>query len=224
VVVINHDRRGLGGLSLSETAQMTILASQLSKVSITIEALEAFEALIPSIERTAAYAFRRFPRWRRLELIADVVATAYTTFVRLANRGLKSLAYPSTLAKFAIRQVRAGREVGSNQTVRDALSPLAQRHKRFSVLTLGERTGEAGWERLAEGRNANPAEVASCRVDFASWLSRLTKFKRDVALRLAVGDTTSEAAAYFGVSRARISQLRQELLANWNAFQAVPAT
>jgi hypothetical protein len=202
---------------------MTILSSQLSTQPITDETREAFEALVPSIERIAAYAFRRFPRWRRSDLIADVVATAYAAFVRLVNRGLKALAYASPLAKYAIRRVRTGREVGSQQTVRDALSPLAQRHQGFSVLTLGERPGEVGWERLAEGRKANPAEVASCRVDFATWLSRLTKFQRDVAMRLAVGDTTSEAAKHFGVSRPRISQLRQELLANWNAFQAVPA-
>jgi hypothetical protein len=190
---------------------------------VSNETRDSFEALLPSIERTAAYAFRRYPRWRRLQLVADVAATAYTAFVRLVERGLKALAYASALAKFAIRRVRAGREVGARQSVRDLLSPLAQRHRGFSVLTLGTRIERGDWEELTAGRKANPAEVASCRIDFASWLDRLTKFKREVALRLATGDTTSEAAAYFGLSRARISQLRQELMMNWNEFQTAPA-
>jgi hypothetical protein len=183
----------------------------------------AFEQMLPQIEKFAGYAFRRFPRLRRRELVADVVATAYVAFVRLVERGLKALAYPSALARFAICRVRAGRDVGSRHSVRDALSPLAQRHQGFSVRSLSECTSQTGWQELAEGRKSNPAEVASCRVDFGIWLDRLGKFKRDVALRLAAGDTTTEAARYFRVTPARISQLRQELLTNWNAFQVVPA-
>ena len=52
---------------------------------------------------------------------------------------------------------------------------------------------------------------------------RLSEVKRQVALRLAVGDTTSEAAVQFRVSQARISQLRRELEADWEAFQSLPA-
>jgi len=57
-----------------------------------------FETLIPAIERIASFAFRRLPRWRRVQLVADVVANAFTAFVRLVERGLGHLAYASPLA------------------------------------------------------------------------------------------------------------------------------
>jgi hypothetical protein len=40
-----------------------------------------------------------------------------------------------------------------------------------------------------------------------------------IALRLASGESTSGAAALFGVTSARISQLRLWLRANWQRFQ-----
>jgi hypothetical protein len=56
------------------------------------ETYGAFEEMLPQIEKFAGYAFRRIPRSRRIELVADVVATAYVAFVRLVKRGLKALA------------------------------------------------------------------------------------------------------------------------------------
>ena len=79
------------------------------------------------------------------------------------------------------------------------------------------------WKELTADRRANPADVAAYRVDYREWLGRLQQFKRTVALRLAVGDTTSDVAQQFRLSKARISQLRRELAENWNAFHAVPA-
>jgi hypothetical protein len=184
---------------------------------------EAFEAMLPTITRVASYGFRRVPRWRRQELVSDVVALAYVGFARLVERKKASLAFPSVLAWQGVRRVAAGRKVGVKQNVRDALSPLAQRRQGFSVTLLSDRQVYSGWAELADDRRATPADIAAARMDVASWFGRLQQFKRQVALRLAQGDTTSDAAKHFRVSRARISQIRQELRADWNQFQAVPA-
>ena len=193
------------------------------RVRVSRKTADDFEAMLPSIRRVAAFGFRHTPRWCREELINDVIAKAYVAFAELVARGKAALAYPTVLANYAVRQIRAGRQLGSRQNVRDALSSYSQRRKGFAVQPLFDRDAHGEWEELTEDRKANPADVAACRIDFRNWLSRLKRFKRQVALRLARGDSTSEAARYFRLSRARISQLRQELRASWNEFQAVPA-
>ena len=70
---------------------------------------EAFEAMLPTIRRVAAYAFRHAPRELREELVADVVAQAFLAFMNLVARGKAAWAYPTVLAKYAIWQMRDGR-------------------------------------------------------------------------------------------------------------------
>jgi len=184
-----------------------------------------FVEMLPTIRRLATYAFRHLRRGVREDLLAEVVASAYAAFRRLVERGRAALAYPTVLAKFAIRQVCDGRRVGSKRNVLDVMSSYGQRRKGFSVQSLGESTKHNAWEeQVVEDRRASPAEIASFKIDFSEWLKRLKLSKRQVALRLAAGDTTNEVAGHFRVSPARISQLRSELQQDWDLFQAVPAT
>lgn len=183
-----------------------------------------FLDMLPSIRRVASYAFRHLRSAVREDLVAEVIANAFAAFRRLVARGKAALAYPTALAKFAIRQVREGRRVGSKRNVLDVLSSYAQRRKGFSVQPLSEVTNRSEWQELVvEDRHASPAEVASLKIDFADWLKRLKRSKCKVALRLIAGDTTNEVAERFRLSPARISQLRKELQRDWNEFQAVPA-
>ena len=203
---------------------MIAIASPRRRVAVSQQAADDFAAMLPSIRRVAAYGFRQVPRRCREELINDVIAKAYVAFVELVARGKAALAYPTVLAGYAIRQIRTGRQVGYRQNVRDVLSSYSQRRNGFAVQPLFGRDDHGEWEELTVDCRANPADVAACRIDFRNWLSRLKRFKRQVALRLARGDSTSEAARYFRLSPARISQLRGELLASWNEFQAMPAS
>ena len=184
---------------------------------------EAFEQMLPTITRVAAYEFRHVPRRQRQEFVSDAVAAAYVSFARLVELGRIASACPSVIAKYAVKRIRNGRHVGVKERVRDVLSPSAQRQKRFLVELFGERDAHCEWEELTTGRKADPAQIAACRIDFRDWLGRLQHFKRRIALRLAAGDSTTEVARHFNLSLARISQLRQELKANWDEFQAVPA-
>src|SRR5438477_13014410 len=131
---------------------MIALVSQTRADNDSRQASLSFEEFVAPIERIADYAFRRVPRWRRAELVADVVAAAYTAFVRLIERGLECLVYPSALAKFAIRRVRIGRQVGMRQNVNDVLSDYSQRKNHFSVEQLSQTAVENGWEALTEDR------------------------------------------------------------------------
>jgi hypothetical protein len=182
-----------------------------------------FLEMLPTIRKTASYAFRRLRRAVREDLMAEVVANAYAAFQRLVARGKAALAYPTVLAKFAIKQVREGRPVGSKRNVLDVMSSYGQRRKGFVVEQFTGTAMSSKWQELVvEDRHASPAEVAGFKIDFAAWLKRLRRSKRQVALRLVAGDTTSEVAGRFRLSPGRVSQLRKELYQDWNEFQAVP--
>ena len=185
----------------------------------------AFEDILPVIKRFAKYAFRHVRYRLREDLVAESVANAYSAFVRLVNRGLRALIYPSALARFAIRQVWDGRRVGRRRIARDVMSEYAQSRRAIVVEQLDYKNGRQPWtEQLLADRRATPADLVACKLDFCAWLARLSEVKRKVALRLAVGDTGSEAASRFRLSVARISQIRRELFENWSEFQGLART
>ena len=203
---------------------MTTIASTTCGLPISQQAAEAFGAMLPAIERVAAYGFRRSPHHRRQELISDAVAHAYVTFMQLVNRGKIALAYPTILAGYAIRRIRDGRQVGCRRNSRDVLSHFAQRRRGFAVQPLHEQRKCGKWVDLfVEDHRSNPADLAALKLDFTAWLRRLDPRSRAIALDLAAGNAPIEAAQRFGVSPARITQVRRRLQANWNDFQKLPA-
>src|SRR5262249_33664638 len=121
--VFHTTASGWGGLSYWRLPMITA-----APVSPTRRATDGpcFESLLPSIQKCVAFAFRRLPRHRRGELEQDAITNAYVEFTRLIARGLGSLAYPTPLAKFAVRQVLKGRRVGCRQNAHDLSSRYCQ--------------------------------------------------------------------------------------------------
>jgi len=186
-----------------------------------------FLELLPHILAQAQVAFRKEKPERREELIAEVQANCFAAFVRLMNRGLDDVIYPTPLAQYAIRQVRSGRKVGSSLNVNDVSSDYAQRAKGIVVESLDRYDQHKDeWKEVrVEDRHAGPAETAASRIDFAAWLKSLPRKSRKIAETLASGETTKSAARKHRVSAGRISQIRRELMDNWREFQGelVPA-
>jgi hypothetical protein len=181
----------------------------------------SFMAMLPAIRRQAQITFRKVPLELRHDLIQEVIANCFTAYSRLVELDQEDVAFPSALARFAVAQIRAGRRVGNRLRVRDVMSEYAQHRKKFQVEPLHFFDEEEGtWEEiLVEDKRATPAEIAACRIDFSSWLRKLPRQRRKIALALAGGESTTEAAKTFGVTAARISQLRQWLKESWEAFQ-----
>jgi hypothetical protein len=180
-----------------------------------------FLEMLPAILRQATFAFRKLSHEAREESIAEVMAIAYGTYARLVERGKEDVAFATPLAQYSIRQVRSGRFLGGRQRPRDVM--LA--HDQTGGRTVVERLDhfdreESQWrEIVVEDHRAGPAEIAACRIDFASWLRLLPIRRRKIALTLARGETTSEAAKKFKVTAGRISQLRLLLKESWEGFQ-----
>ena len=186
---------------------------------------DRFLEMLPQIRHQARFAFRDEPSSRRQELIAESIANCWVAYVRLVERGLLNVIYPTPLVQFAIRQVRDGRRVGSKLNANDVSSEYAQHRRGFRLEALekyNQRRDE--WkEVLVEDKHAGPADTAASRLDFADWLRLLPRRARCIAQTLALGETTKKTAKRFRVSPGRISQLRRELNQNWQDFQGEAA-
>lgn len=187
---------------------------------------EQFLAMLPLIREQARHAFRNERPERREELIAEVVANCWVAYVRLIDRGLHDVVYPTPLARFAIRQTRDGRRVGSKSNIKDVGSEYAQRRQGFTIESLDRFDRETGqWrEILVEDRHAGPDQTAAARIDIGEWFASLPRRKRSIATTLATGEATKTAARKHRVSAGRISQMRREFQESWAEFQGEPDT
>jgi hypothetical protein len=183
-----------------------------------------FLAIVPAIRRTAEICFRKLRPDLRQEMVQEVIANALLAYWRLVERGREHLACPSALARFAIAQVRHGRQVGSRLNVRDVSSRYAQQRKGFHVERLDQFNEEENcWQEIiVEDKKSTPADIAIIRIDFADWLGNMPSLRRKIAQCLATGESTFAAAKRFAVSPSRISQLRREFQASWDAFHSEP--
>jgi hypothetical protein len=150
---------------------------------------QQFLTMLPLIRRQAWIAFRGRDAESRHELIQEVIANAYCAFIRLVRRGKQAVAYPTPLAQFAIRQVYAGRRVGSQLNKHDLLSPYARRIQGLKIERLDQQIEQSGSmnELLVEDRQAGPAETVVARIDVAALLGSLSKRQRRITKALAAG-------------------------------------
>ena len=179
-----------------------------------------FLAMVPAIRRTAEICFRKLRPDLRQEMVDEVIVSALAGYARLVERGKEELAFASALARFAVFQVRQGRQVGTRLNVRDVTSRYAQLQKGIHVERLDQFNDEENcWQEIVvEDKKSTPADVAITRIDFAEWLGTMSALRRKIAQCLATGESTLEAARRFAVSPGRISQLRREFQASWQAF------
>lgn len=186
----------------------------------TPDASNAFLKLLPAIRADVRFAFRRMTADAHEEATQEAVSNAYAAFSRLVDQGRAEVAAASPLARFAVAQVRAGRMIGTRYNVRDVLSPACRQRKRVVVERLDQRNDDrGGWKQaLVEDRTCTPAELAASRIDFAEWLDSLPARRREIAQRLASGESTCDVAREFHLSPARISQIRNELRTSWDQF------
>jgi hypothetical protein len=183
-------------------------------------AYSKFLSLLPRIRQQAVFAFRNLRAEAREELTEEVIANAFRAFAQLVHQGKVALAYPTPLAQFAIRQVRARRRVGGRLNVNDVLSGHALRRRGFQVERLDHVDLAGEWhEALVLDHRTPVDEQAAFRIDFPAWLARLAPRQRRIVKFLAAGNSTSDAARRFRISPARISQLRAWFRAHWERFQ-----
>jgi hypothetical protein len=158
---------------------------------------------------------------RRDDFVAEMVGLSWKWFVRLVERGKDPTAFPTALAGFAARAVRAGRRVAGQEKAKDVLSPVAQTRHDFVVEKLPDHealTSNLLTLALHDNRKSPPDEQCAFRMDFPAWLALLGDRNRRIAEALMVGERTSDVADRHGMSPARVSQLRREFRQDWGRF------
>jgi hypothetical protein len=185
---------------------------------VKVQQNERFLEMLPRIRSQARRAFRQLRPEHKDELVQEVVVNAYSAYVRLVRRGKTDVAFATPLANYAIRQVIAGRRVANKPSLGDVMSPQAHSGTVVERLDVFDEV-QGHWRQvLVEDRRATPAEIAAARIDVAAWLRWLSPRNRRIAKTLAMGETTTDVARKFNLSRPRVSQLRAELKASWEKF------
>ena len=177
--------------------------------------------MLPSIRRTAEFQLAGLHAEAKEDAITEIVASCYVAYFRLAERGKESLAYPSVLAGYAIRQYRAGRRVGSRARRNDVYTRYCRQKNGHELCHIGAPAEQVGgWNEYLIDNTVSPVpDQAAFRIDFQDWLGTLTARARQVVEELARGERVTDVSHRVGVSPGRVSQLRRELHEKWQTFQ-----
>jgi hypothetical protein len=139
----------------------------------------------------------------------------------LTRRGKDASRFVAAFADYAARAAKNGRRLCGQEKANDVLSPLAQQRRGFAVqpLPMGScMTGNIFDEALAHNTQTPVPDQVGFRLDFPVW--RIGRCERDRRLidDLMVGERTLDVAHRYGLSAARISQLRRAFHHDWLAF------
>jgi hypothetical protein len=192
-----------------------------------VAALHAhFLSLVPRIELHGRIYFRGLKcRFRQEDLIAELVALCWAWYLRLARRGKDVTEFFVTFCRLAGRAVKSGRRVAGQESVKDVLCTQAQERGGFDVEKLPD-VSTLSTNPLAEALTDNtqtpPPDAAAFRIDFPRWLRSWGGRYRRIIEDLAFGERTLDVARRFGLSPARVSQLRRHLYQDWDHFTADP--
>lgn len=180
-----------------------------------------FLRMLPSIRHTAKFQLAGLPAEAKEDAITEIVASCYIAYFRLVELGKESLAYPSVLAGYAIRQYRAGRRVGSRARRNDVYTKYCRKKNGHELCHLGAPAEQVGrWNEYLVDNTVSPVpDQAAFRIDFQDWLGTLTVPTRQVVEELACGERVTDVSHRVGVSLGRVSQLRRELHDSWQTFQ-----
>jgi hypothetical protein len=191
--------------------------------------------LLPKVATHARISFRHLGcAAANQEAIQECQCLAWKWHVRLCERGKDATGFPMVFAYLVVRAVTCGRRVCGQERTSDVLSPRAQRRHGFTVEPLpsstrasedlyrkphGQEMHDVLEERLHDNTITPPPDAAAFRIDFPRFFASLSTRNRRLAAFLALGHSATSAAAEFGVSSARVTQLRQRWCRAWHAFE-----
>ena len=194
----------------------------------------AFLMLLPKIQTHAQISFRHIPcADQRTDRMAEAIALAWKWFLRLHELGKDINQFPMVFVYLVVKAVRSGRRLAGQERLRDILSKVAQVRNDFLVESLSEGSepvmeimaGPQGSMRrvVKESLQANthtsiPEQVAF-RLDWQQFFSSLPERDRRIVAFLSLGHRAEKVARRFGLSRARVSQLRKCWHHQWSAFR-----
>ncbi len=173
------------------------------------------EEVMPIIAATVPRVARPVGAEDSAELVQDTLASA-AQMMDAAERAGKPI-HPSSIAYYSIQRTKSGRR--STTAVRtDAMCAGVQLDRRATVDSMdaplgSEATGEEGGSLhdLLAARGEDPSQEAAREIDWSELLMRLDDREVDLLVLTAEGGKLNKLARKFGVSEARVCQLRRAL-------------
>jgi hypothetical protein len=178
-------------------------------------ARETFLAMMPELEGVLRYWCRDTGDEESAERIAEGLALCWQSWLRQCERNRSPWRYPTAVATYAGRRVRAGRRLtGRHRAAEPWNGRYGAGEGRFARVAL-ESVDES---MLLAPPGADPAELVRSRLDYRHWLRTLTSAQKRAALILATGESTHATAKRLGVTEGAVSQMRRTLMATWLAM------
>jgi hypothetical protein len=187
---------------------------------------DAFVALLPKVEQVARWYFRSLRcADRKQDFVFETVAICWLWHRRLATNGRDSCAFIGTMSFLAAKSVYCGRRLCGQEKANDVLSTVCQRRRGFVAGNIdysGHAASKFIDEALCDNTRTSVVDQVQFRVDFPDWVSGLDDRRQRIVYALMEGRSTSEVANKFGMSAARVSQLRREFYEDYTAFCGEP--
>lgn len=187
-----------------------------------------FLKLLPRLQLHAKIYARHLACYhQKAEFIAEVITLSWLWFTRLRAQGKDPAQFPSVLATYAARAAGSGRRLCGQEKAKDALSPRAQKRHGFAVSSLPSFSSLNGnvWDEALQDNMTTPApEQVGFRCEFPEWRRSRTERDRRIIDTMMSGERPLTVAKRFGLSPARISQLKRELHDDWRRFRAKPSS
>lgn len=178
-----------------------------------------FLRALPRIQRHARVQFSALDPEAKDDAIAKTIGLAWKAYVGEWVKGRDPDGYISAIAGYAVRQVRADRDVTGQERAKDALSRFAQKKHKFAAQPFPEYDSSSdcneALDALHDRRESLPDEAAAFRCDFPEFVQALPKKQAAIVLDAAMGDTTTELAERHKVTAPRISQVRNQVRKKW---------
>jgi len=188
-----------------------------------------FQGLLPRIELHGRIYFRHLRSHRKEEVLQEMRSLAWLWFLRLARRGKDANEFLVTFSRFLARAINSGRRIMGQEKAKDPMSRLTQKRHGFQVeplsssdcasyATFYQKDRDAFEERLADNRFTPVPEQAAFRIDWPLWMRTRTERDRRIIKDLMAGERTLDVSRKYGLSPARVSQLRQNFHDDWHQF------
>lgn len=183
--------------------------------------------ILPRVVLHARIFFRgeRCPG-KRDDRIAEATAIAWKWYRVLVKRGKDPAQFPARFATLAALAVKNGRKVSGMEKAKDVLNSRAQVKHAFTVGSMpmaSTLTANPFAEALTDNTQTEIPEQVAFRLDFPAWLGTRTHRDRRIIEGMGKGERTSDLADRFGLSEARVSQMRCEFKEDWLRFTDHPA-
>ncbi len=150
------------------------------------------------------------------EAISASLAIFWQNFSKLADDGRDVTRLLHSIIKYAARTVRSGRGINGGNS-RDVMSVRCKVKNGIKKLALPQTDREAanpaGLDALRD--DSSPADLAALNIDYEVWLDTLDMYPMHVMELARVGESQTDIAEIFGVSRTRIFQLREQARASY---------